>query len=278
MGYLKNFALAGAIAIVGATFFAEPDAQAQEAGESKHVALIAGRRSHGFGAHEHNAGCLLLARALEQGMANFKTTVYRDGWPEDDAALDEVDAIVIYCDGGGGHLVNRRLDRVGQLMDKGIGLVCIHYAVEVPKGETGEAMVVQLDSMRGEFNELKKTLGQIRQTGQDKITGAFSLAGERQQTSTMVSSGIVVAFLGRASSTRGSTAFPASSFSKLSPSRCAALPVGASKSMRSAAPWLSACSCSSKSKRVTVLVLPVPGPPEITAKRCRNARNTPKRC
>ena len=33
-------------------------------------------------------------------------------------------------------------------MDKGIGLVCIHYAVEVPKGEIGDRM---LDWLGGYF-------------------------------------------------------------------------------------------------------------------------------
>ncbi len=30
----------------------------------KKVALIAGKPSHGYGAHEHKAGCMLLAEAL----------------------------------------------------------------------------------------------------------------------------------------------------------------------------------------------------------------------
>ena len=43
-------------------------------------------------------------------------------------------------DGGGGHpmIQGDHLEALQQLMDKGVGLVCLHYAVEVPKGEPGD--------------------------------------------------------------------------------------------------------------------------------------------
>ncbi|GIW96344.1 MAG: hypothetical protein KatS3mg110_4385 [Pirellulaceae bacterium] len=105
--------------------------------EKKKVVFIAGRPSHGYGAHEHFAGCTLLARALEQGMPNFTAVVVRNGWPEDKSILEDADAIVIYADGGGGHPVLPHLQEVDRLAERGVGIVCIHYAVEVPKGEPG---------------------------------------------------------------------------------------------------------------------------------------------
>lgn len=102
------------------------------------VAFIAGKKSHGYGAHEHRAGCMLLAEALEQNVPGVTTEVYTDGWPQDASVLDDADAIVIFADGGGGHPFNAHLDEVESLMRRGIGLVCIHYAVEVPKGEPGD--------------------------------------------------------------------------------------------------------------------------------------------
>jgi hypothetical protein len=142
MTYFKPLIALGMLAFAPSTLpVTDGTACAQDTQDTKHVAFIAGRRSHGYGEHEHKAGCLLLARSLEQGMPDFKVTVYQNGWPEDDSVLDGADTIVIYCDGGEGHIVNRRLDRVQDLMDKGIGLVCIHYAVEVPKGEIGDRML-----------------------------------------------------------------------------------------------------------------------------------------
>src|SRR5436305_14792641 len=70
----------------------------------KKVVFIAGTPSHGFGAHEHNAGCLLLAKSLNEGMPQIETKVYLNGWPKDEHALDGADAIIMYCDGGDGHM------------------------------------------------------------------------------------------------------------------------------------------------------------------------------
>lgn len=104
----------------------------------KKIVFIAGPPSHGPGAHEHRAGCLLLQSCL----ANVKgvtSVVYSNGWPADASALDDAAAIVIYSDGGGGHpfLQGERLKTIGALMNKGVGLVAIHYAVE-PTKEKGE--------------------------------------------------------------------------------------------------------------------------------------------
>jgi type 1 glutamine amidotransferase len=109
-------------------------------GEKK-VVLVAGRKSHGFGAHEHRAGCMLLAKRLNANVPKVVATVYDGGWPQDPTAFDNANSIVLYMDGGGGHPVNRHLPEVDALMDEGVGLVCIHYAVEVPKGEPGDHML-----------------------------------------------------------------------------------------------------------------------------------------
>ncbi len=109
-----------------------------QAEEKKKVVFIAGRPSHGYGAHEHYAGCMLLAQSLEQSMPNFTTTVIRNGWPEDPSVLEDADAIVMYADGGGGHPVLPHLEEVDRLAERGAGIVCIHYAVEVPKGKPGD--------------------------------------------------------------------------------------------------------------------------------------------
>ena len=104
----------------------------------KKIVFLAGRPSHGYGSHEHNAGCLLLAKSLSRNMPQLEVEVYPGGWPKESDALDRADAIVMYCDGGGGHMVNEHLDQVDRLMRGGVGLVCLHYGVEVEKGDVGE--------------------------------------------------------------------------------------------------------------------------------------------
>jgi len=109
--------------------------------QRKKIVLIAGPRSHGYGSHEHNAGCLLLAKSLNESMPGVYATAYLNGWPKDPTAFDNADAIAIYCDGGGGHVVMRHLEQVDELATKGVGIATIHYAVEVPKGKPGDYML-----------------------------------------------------------------------------------------------------------------------------------------
>jgi hypothetical protein len=97
------------------------------------LVLIAGAPSHGPGAHEHRAGSLLLQRCL-QAVPDLEVEVHTGGWVADDAALEGADAIAIYADGGAGHpiLVGDRLETLDRLMDRGVGLALMHWAVEVP--------------------------------------------------------------------------------------------------------------------------------------------------
>jgi tetratricopeptide (TPR) repeat protein len=105
---------------------------------SRKVLFLAGNPSHGYGAHDHWAGCKLLAKSLADSGLPIETEVYRYGWPKDPKIFDGVDCVVIYADGGGGHPVNEHLAVMDALAKKGVGIVCLHYAVEVPKGPVGD--------------------------------------------------------------------------------------------------------------------------------------------
>ncbi len=106
------------------------------------ILLIAGSRSHGAGEHEFRAGCLLLNQCLNQ-LPGITSTVASNGWPSSDSAFEGVNAVVIYSDGGEGHpaIKPERLKLLRGLMDRGVGLGCAHYGVEVPKGEPGDALL-----------------------------------------------------------------------------------------------------------------------------------------
>ena len=114
-------------------------AQSSTAANSKKIVFIAGAPSHGPGEHEHRAGCLLLKSCLDQ-TPGIVSEVYTNGWPDDPTtAFANAATVVIYSDGGGGHpvLQDDRLQTIGKLVKQGVGLVCIHYAVE-PTKERGE--------------------------------------------------------------------------------------------------------------------------------------------
>ena len=118
--------------LMGAVLLSAPTHR-QEPTDSKKICFMAGPQSHGYGAHEHYAGCMLLANALAESRPDYEVVVYKDGWPEDPKAFDGADTIVMYCDGGGGHPVAEHLAQIDALAAKGVGVVCIHYGVEVSK-------------------------------------------------------------------------------------------------------------------------------------------------
>ena len=108
-----------------------------DASRTRNVVFLAGRPSHGYASHEHKAGCMLLAKALDASGLNLQTTVV-DLWPSDPQVLANADVIVSFADGGGGHPFLRHMGEIDALMARGVGLVCLHYAVEVPPGAPGE--------------------------------------------------------------------------------------------------------------------------------------------
>lgn len=129
---MKKLSLAIAVACVSL-------AATLSAADSKKIVFLAGPPSHGPGEHEHRAGCLLLKSCLDQ-VPGVTCQVYSNGWPANpSAAFAGAATVVVYSDGGGGHplLQGDRLKVIGELMKQGVGLACLHYAVE-PTKERGE--------------------------------------------------------------------------------------------------------------------------------------------
>jgi type 1 glutamine amidotransferase len=114
-------------------------APSSSAAETNKIVLVAGRPSHGAGDHEFNAGCKLLAKCLAE-VPGIEPVVVEGGWPKDESVFDQARTIVFFMDGGGGHpmIQGNHLQTIQNLMDKGVGLVCLHYAVEVPRGKPGD--------------------------------------------------------------------------------------------------------------------------------------------
>ena len=116
--------------------------------EEKKVVFVAGTPSHGYGNHEHNAGCLLLAELLNEHVPGVRAVVYQNGWPDDPTALDNADTLVVFANGGGGHPMIPHLEAVQERVDEGMGVVMLHFAVEVPKERGGQQL---LDWIGGYF-------------------------------------------------------------------------------------------------------------------------------
>ncbi|MEP7109639.1 MAG: ThuA domain-containing protein [Ferruginibacter sp.] len=105
--------------------------------EKKKIVLIPGKDSHGIGVHEYLGGCQLLAKMLNENMPGVEAVVTEQGWPKDTTLLDSASAIVMYSDGGEGHIVIPHMAHIDKLIKQGVGLVNVHYSLEIPKGKGG---------------------------------------------------------------------------------------------------------------------------------------------
>lgn len=110
--------------------------------ESKKIILVAGSPSHGPGEHEFNAGIILLDKCLRQNK-KIETVIVKNGWPTDESVFDGAASIVFYLDGGEKSplIQDDRLAKLGKLMASGVGMACIHYAVEIPKDNGGPELL-----------------------------------------------------------------------------------------------------------------------------------------
>lgn len=111
----------------------------QAASTKKKLVMLAGSPSHGPGDHEFNAGSKLLQKCLK-GVEGLEVSWHAGGWPKEESAFDGADGILCYADGGARHplVIGNHLEIIGKLMNKGVGLMCAHYGVEVLKDLGGK--------------------------------------------------------------------------------------------------------------------------------------------
>lgn len=109
--------------------------------ESRKLVIVAGKPSHPPRMHEFNAGVQLLAKCLK-GTEGLDVHVVLNGWPSDEAVFDGAHAVVFYMDGGGRHEVvqenGRRLKLIDEWTQKGMGIGCMHFGVEVVADQAGQ--------------------------------------------------------------------------------------------------------------------------------------------
>jgi len=100
--------------------------------EPKRVLLLAGKDSHGYGAHHHMAGIKVLAKCLE-GVPGLKTSIHMaDGkWPQGPELIRGADGVVLFMDKGM-HWEQADPERqaaLEDLMARGGGFIALHWAV-----------------------------------------------------------------------------------------------------------------------------------------------------
>lgn len=109
--------------------------------DAKEIIFLAGKKSHGYGAHEHRAGSMLLAKRLNASGLNVRASVVTDGALPQLRSGELPDAIVMYCDGLQGHLAVEHQATIQEWVDAGVGVSCLHFAVEVEPGAMGQTFL-----------------------------------------------------------------------------------------------------------------------------------------
>jgi hypothetical protein len=129
--------LAGIIAL-GLGMFAGPaSSQAEDTAAKRQIVFVHGRASHGYGGHAYGAAFRMLAEILNEHVPSVRAVVVQDD--QDLAPLDSADAIMLGSDGG--RLVKQLGDRLEPLMEKGVGLGCIHYTVDPADPEAVQRLI-----------------------------------------------------------------------------------------------------------------------------------------
>ena len=135
MKFKVNVSFVFVLLFIGSAFSNE----AALADDKAKIVFISGKPSHGPMAHEHRAGNMILADALNRSGLNVEAVlVPHPGYPEDTSILEDAATIVIFCTGHEGHVLNPHLDEFDELMKSGTGVVMIHWATEAEKGKPGE--------------------------------------------------------------------------------------------------------------------------------------------
>lgn len=137
--------LARFLLCVAAGFTAAAQAQADE--QELKVLLVGKQPDHPPGTHEYLFECRLLAKCLEQTQGVI--TVVSDGWPKDPKVLEDVNVVVLYTAMGGNLLSSAGVkEQVEPMLERGVGLVMIHWSTGADEGPAGQW---QLDHLGGWF-------------------------------------------------------------------------------------------------------------------------------
>jgi len=102
------------------------------------IAFIAGTPSHGEDCHTWDKDAQFLRQCIEQApnVEPVDIAIHYNGWPEDPASLDDVDAVIFLADGRDHHPLAKpgRIEKIRALAKRGTGLAFLHYCVDPPEG------------------------------------------------------------------------------------------------------------------------------------------------
>lgn len=114
------------------------------------VVLVATQLDHPWASHMYRQECELLAKCLRENPGIEAVVSPEFDWPADEALISGAAAVVYYSRPAGDILLApARRDRVKRELDRGLGLVCIHWATAADDVQLGPAW---LEASGGWFN------------------------------------------------------------------------------------------------------------------------------
>jgi type 1 glutamine amidotransferase len=143
---------------IGALQQLTPAAEPPAAGDSadRQILVVVGPSEHPPGTHEVPATGRLLKHCLEQDQATIGLQVtINHGWPEDQQLLDAADSVIFLGDFFPLTRIperTRAMEQLRSMMQRGVGLVCIHFATGLaPKDVDQDGHHPLLDWLGGYF-------------------------------------------------------------------------------------------------------------------------------
>ena len=117
---------------------------AAEPASPRKIVLIAGKKSHGPGAHDYERTMRLFKVMLDNSNVadQVRVEVHENGWPADESTLDDADTIVFYSDGRDGDkfvdvpfVRPERMKVIQKQLDRGCGMMTMHFSTFVTDEE-----------------------------------------------------------------------------------------------------------------------------------------------
>ena len=140
---------------LGAIAFAPQKSAAEKPpAHAKKIALVGGLKSHGPAQHDFPNGIPLFKKLIEAAPAfkGVEVAAYPNDFPSDLSELDGASTLLLYLDGVQTPppplLAPGRIAAIQKLMDRGVGLICLHQASTVPTGDTTIPLVEWLGAKR----------------------------------------------------------------------------------------------------------------------------------
>jgi type 1 glutamine amidotransferase/HEAT repeat protein len=115
------------------------------------ILLIGTPLDHPFGSHMYMHDCGVLAKCLKQ--VEGVDDVVSMGWPEDEALLEDIDAIVLYSSPGAEILLTgNHTETFKKLMAEGAGLTCLHWSTGIGDANNKQLETEYLSYLGGIFS------------------------------------------------------------------------------------------------------------------------------